>query len=363
MIAKQSQRFAYLDGMRGVAILAVVAGHWGSQYTPIGRGGYIGVDVFFVISGFVITTVIWRQDGGGSLRSRWVGFLGRRLKRLYPALLGLVVLAPILCFLFPDSPFAPDEVMRRATLSAVQSTWALEIQGQSMDPFRQTWSLAIEWMFYLVWPVLLYVVRDRGLSSTRVAKWAASAAGVLYLGSAVLLEGRAFYFAPVPRFGELLVGAALALWFVERPVSVARRNWMDVLSLVGLGSLVIWVLVAEGPFTWQAPMVGIPLAVAVSFGLVWHGYRSTPGVVHRVLSSGPLSLVGRVSYSLYLWHWMPIYLLDKDAMPLPMPALAAIGVLGAAGLTTLSYLLLERPFTHSRGEALSPHTAVVPTRV
>lgn len=357
MTAPHTQRFAYLDGLRGVAIFAVVAGHWGSQYTSIGRGGYIGVDIFFVLSGFVITTVIWHQRGADSLRTRWASFMVRRLKRLYPALLGLVVLAPVLCALFPESPFTPQEVVHRAALSAVQGTWVLEIQGQSVDPFRQTWSLAIEWMFYLLWPIFVYAARDRDLCAARVARWAVAAAAVLYAGSAALLEGRAFYFAPVPRFGEMLVGAALALWFIEHPGTAARRDWVDIAGVAGLGSLVLWVLFANGPFSWQASLVGIPLAVAVTLGVVWHGYRSTPGILHRLLSSGPVSLVGRVSYSLYLWHWMPIYLLDKDALPLPMPVLAAIGVLGAAGLTALSYVLLERPFTHSRGDALAPRAS------
>ena len=141
-------RFDYLDGIRAVAIAAVLALHWFSWYVPLFHGGVIGVDLFFVLSGFIITTMLWRTPSG------WVPFMRRRLSRLYPALIGLVVGSVVLYAAAPWAPIGPVEVAKRGVLVLTQlsSPYAAQQEGSlwlpELQPFGQTWSLAVEWYFY-----------------------------------------------------------------------------------------------------------------------------------------------------------------------------------------------------------------------
>src|SRR6478609_8544526 len=133
-------RFDYLDGIRAVAIAAVLALHWFSWYVPLFHGGVIGVDLFFVLSGFIITTVLWRGSTG------YGSFVRRRLVRLYPALLGLVLGSVLLYAVVPSAPVDPVEVARRGVLVLTQasSVWAAEQDGSlwlpDLQPFGHTWS-------------------------------------------------------------------------------------------------------------------------------------------------------------------------------------------------------------------------------
>ncbi|WP_309648193.1 acyltransferase [Nocardioides sp.] len=351
-------RFGYLDGVRGLAIAAVICVHWGYQYTPIGGGGYLGVDVFFVLSGFVITMVLWRSRETGSLPTLWWSFIVRRVRRLYPALVGLAVLGPALWAVTPGTPLPVSTVVERAGLVLAQVTWVGELDGV-MDPFRQTWSLGIEWLFYLVWPVVLMSAKRRGVRPLQLAKASAVVALALYAGSALLLDTRVFYFLPPARFGQILVGAALALWFVERPPTVRSRPRGQAVLALSLVAFIVYVLIGPGPFGNGPRIVGVPLATTVAVLLIHHGYATTAGPVHRFLGSGPVTGLGRISYSLYLWHWLPLFLLDKDELGLPLPVVGLIGLTLVALMTTLSYRFLELPFMRSRSDALAPRTPAI----
>ncbi|WP_341924180.1 acyltransferase [Nocardioides psychrotolerans] len=347
-------RFGYLDGIRGLAIAAVICVHWGYQYTPLGGGGYLGVDVFFVLSGFVITMVLWRSRDTGALPSRWWSFIVRRVRRLYPALVGLAVLGPLLWAVTPGTPLPLSTVVERAALVLAQVTWVSEMDGVVMDPFRQTWSLGVEWLFYLIWPIVLMAAKDRGIRAGGLAWAAAVAALALYLGSALLLDTRVFYFLPPARFGQILVGAALALWFVERPPHVRPRPLGLAVLLVSMAAFAVYVVVGPDPFGNGPRTVGVPLATTVAVLLIHHGYATADGPLHRLLGSGPVTGLGRISYSLYLWHWLPLFLLDKDELGLPLPVVGLMGLTLVVVMTTLSYRFLELPFMRSRSDALAP---------
>ena len=139
-----SGRVDYLDGIRAVAIGAVLALHWFSWYTPFFHGGSIGVDVFFVLSGFIITTMLWRAPVTGTWSATLRSFLGRRVVRLYPALLGLVIGCIVLYSVVPWAPYSPLEVVRRGGLVLVQGSavWAADQHGSfwlpGLQPFGQT---------------------------------------------------------------------------------------------------------------------------------------------------------------------------------------------------------------------------------
>ncbi|HEU5038903.1 MAG TPA: acyltransferase [Nocardioides sp.] len=349
-------RFDYLDGIRAVAIAAVLALHWASWYVPVFHGGSVGVDVFFVLSGFIITTMLWRTPTG------WVPFLRRRVVRLYPALLGLVLGALVLYAVVPWAPDSPGEVARHGALVVTQTTsvWAAGQSGSlwlpGLEPFGQTWSLAVEWYFYLLWPLAVVAARRRGWTAHRLAVVCGVVAAAAYLVS-LPLGTFPFYFGPSARFGELLAGAALALaqQHAGRPQPGRHATTASIVALAAIAAYA-----ALGP-SGHSPLyryVGVPVAVAGAVVLIHTGYGASAGPVHRLLAHPWLAAVGRSSYSLYLWHVVP-FLLLADA-PAPKPVLGLVAVASAVALTWLSYRVLERPFLRARSDVLAPRATAGP---
>ncbi|WP_370247920.1 acyltransferase family protein [Nocardioides sp.] len=353
-------RVAYLDGIRGAAILAVLGVHWVVPYAPIGGGGYLAVDVFFVLSGFIITTVLWRSRGTGTVRAQWTAFTRNRVRRLYPPLLALIVVAPIATALLPFSDVGVGTALKNSGLALVQLTWLSEAMDVMADPLRQTWSLAIEWYFYLLWPIAVFAARRAGWTPRRLAAWSLGVAAVLY-ASMLPWDGLIFYFTPPGRFAEILVGAALALIAIEHGGVLPRRRWVEIASLVTMGLTAVYMLVTD--WHYSEPIVrfaGAPFAVAMTVLILCAGQHEGP--TRWLLTRPPLTAVGRCSYSLYLWHWLPVFLMDKDKMDLPGPVLGVIGVTAAIALTWLSYRFLELPFLGSQAKNLAPQAAGAPPR-
>ncbi len=349
----ETGRFAYLDGIRAVAIGAVLALHWVSWYVPLFHGGSIGVDVFFVLSGFIITTLLWRTPG---TRGAWGRFVRRRVTRLYPALVGLVAGSVVLYAAVPWAPDDPLEVARRGVvvLTQASSLWAAGQSGSlwlpGLQPFGQTWSLAVEWYFYLLWPVLVLLARRRGWSATRLARVSLAGAVACYALS-LPLPTFPFYFGPTARFGELLVGAALALALQDgrlRP----RAGTARVAPVLALAAIAAYALLGPDGHSPLYRYVGVPVAVVGAVVLVRSGYAGAAGPVQRLLAHPWPAAVGRASYSLYLWHVVP-FLLLQDA-PAPKLVLGPIAVVAALALTWLSYRFLERPFLRGRSDVLAP---------
>ncbi len=357
-VTTHTGRYDYLDGLRAIAIGSVLSLHWLAWYVPFFHGGSIGVDVFFVLSGFIITTMLWRSSGV-TLLGEWWSFIRRRVLRLYPALLGLVLVTVTLYAAVPFAPLDATEVVRRGLLALGQVT-SLYAAGESgslwlpaLHPFSQTWSLAIEWYFYLLWPLAVIGARRIGWSASRLAGASVVAAAALYVAS-LPLPAFWFYFGPSARFAELLVGSALALWFQSQ--GVPTRQWrsatfVSVALLVAIGGYCLFGPGGASPvYRW----VGIPLTVVATVTLIHTGYGNPGGPAHRLLSHPWLATVGRHSYSLYLWHVVPMLLLE-DAWPaLPKPVVGAIAVALTVVLTIASYRLLEAPFMRPRSDVLSP---------
>ena len=344
-------RFAHLDGIRGVAILCVLALHWFSWYSPFFHGGSVGVDVFFVLSGFIITSLLWRSTPG------WGAFLRRRALRLYPALVGLVAGSLVLTAVVPWAPWSLGDVSGRGLLVLVQgsSIWAAGQHGSfwlpGLQPFGQTWSLAVEWYFYLLWPGLVLLARRRGWSTRGFTRGCLAAAGICYL-VALPLPAAWFYFGPLSRVAELLVGAAL-IGLLERAPARTVPSWQPVAALAGLAACA---LLGPDGHSVLYRLVAVPVAVAGAVVLIRNGYAGGAGLASRLLTHRWLSGLGRVSYSLYRWHIVPFLLLADAPDRLPKVVLGIIAVAAAAGLTALSYLLLERPFLRPRSDLLRPRT-------
>jgi peptidoglycan/LPS O-acetylase OafA/YrhL len=141
-------RIDYLDGIRAMAIVAVLVVHWLGSQVPAGLGGYIGVDIFFVLSGYIITTILWRSRSQQSIHRQWGRFILRRVRRLYPALLGMIVGTLLLFALVPGAPIGLEDLFPMAGLAIVQGySFFAAAQLGPLGPFAVTWSLAVEWMF------------------------------------------------------------------------------------------------------------------------------------------------------------------------------------------------------------------------
>ena len=347
-------RIAYLDGVRAVAIVAVLGVHWINGYVPIAPGGYIGVDIFFVLSGYIITRILWRAAAGGetTIWQDYTRFLIQRVRRLYPALTAFIMLALVIIAVADPwmlATSALDGLIAEAQGMAIY----LAAGGTGAIQFGHAWSLANEWYFYLIWPVILLSAAKRGVLPAQLARWTSAVAVALYVVS-LLTPSKWFYFGPTARSAQILVGGAAALFLLARAQARLPSAVAAIIGASGLAIAVAWTVLGSHEFSLYYRFVGYPIATVAALGLIIAGSLSESGPVFRLLSLRPVAYLGRISYSLYLWHLLPMQVLDKDDMPgVPMYLIAAAGVTFAITATLASYYLLERPFIRSKAVFLN----------
>src|SRR5438045_534304 len=332
-----------VDGLRGIAVVPVVLYHYG---VPGFGGGFVGVDVFFVISGYLITELIYAEMRAG--RFSIVHFYERRIRRIFPALFALLFFVTIAAsvLLFP-----------RDLRQYAKSLWATAVFGSNFSFWRQagyfdtaadlkpilhTWSLAVEEQFYLVWPAILFglVYLGRAVSRWRMIVVICTILVLSLAESVRELQSAptaAFYLLP-SRMWELMLGAVLAVADLPRTGSLMIRNALATAGLV----LIAWAVCtynADTPFPALA-------AVAPCLGAALLIYTGEEGgtAPSRILSTGFLVFVGLISYSLYLWHW-PLYVFARYYIDRPLsPPLAITLMLVSVLLGWLSYRFVEQPF-------------------
>lgn len=294
--------FLGLDGLRGIAVLAVLGYHFGAAFLT---GGYLGVDVFFVISGFVVTRNLVRLMN----ESDWAqGFYVRRVSRLYPVL--LVFLVALAVFWLVDGVFAGDSVIAIASGALMSYNLALVYFGAEAEGPLHLWSLGVEWHFYLLAPLLLAVGGRRLAPLTRAIGLLAIAGLIAAVRLILLLtdsvDSLTIYLHTLTRLDGLLIGCAIALAPLPLLASIPVRRVMGLLLAGMLAAMVIgpaWGLRAPVTLGLVVPLVGaltagITIAVINDRGQGSHRPRT-----QTLLESPVLMWAGQRSYSLYLWHY------------------------------------------------------------
>lgn len=310
-----------LQGLRAIAVLLVIAFHAGAPLP----GGFVGVDIFFVISGFVITLSILRSvtpSGKVPIRE----FLIRRFRRLFPTLV-LVVTATLLIsglVLFPLDPLRDTSITALASVLSVANVVLPLVSGDYFDdttlinPLLHTWSLSVEGQFYLLFPLILAIslwLNRRRVLSLSIFAWligvlSALTLMVITIGSMQsdyvldsLLWG---FYSPLGRFWEFGVGILLAIWSQRDKIKMGRFSSIS-FALVGFG-LITYSAVFAGNAA-DFPNATTILPVAGAGAVIAAGFGKTTGS-HFLLGSTPMQWIGDRSYSLYLWHWPIITLLN-----------------------------------------------------
>lgn len=348
-----------LDGIRAIAVMAVLVFHGSAPWLP---GGFLGVDVFFVLSGFLITSILLHEVETTG-RISFKRFYLRRARRLLPALLGVLVFTAILALIFAHDSAARVQSDIFASLAYV-TNWTNIFSGQSYfeaigrPPMLQhLWSLAVEEQFYVVWPaVMLFAYRWRNrFGVRRVAMIGAVASTVLMavLSFAMSMPGdndaSRLYFGSDTHAMTILMGAALATAW--RPAALPKRlapGPTAAMTLIGIGSLfaVIWTFVNvdetstmlyRGGFLVFAGLVAVLIAVTTHPAIA----------AGKLLGVQPLRYLGQRSYGLYLWHW-PIFMITRPGIDIGWTGLAAFIFQMTLTLIAaeLSYRFLEMPIRH-----------------
>ena len=335
-----------IDGLRAVAVLLVLAAHFRTHFS----GGYIGVDVFFVISGYLISAAILKEMADGTFSI--ANFYERRVRRIFPALIVMLLGTTAMAwrYLFPVELTAFARSLLAAIFS-VSNFWFWHQAGyfsapSALNPLLHTWSLAVEEQFYLFFPIFLVAIRrvaprrlKRSILFVAAATFALSVFYVRHDASA------AFFFSPL-RAWELLVGTIVSQRYLP---AVRSANGRNLASFAGIALIFFPALryTAETPFPgWAAlpPSLGAALIIA--------GGETGTSLIGRLLSLRPIAFVGLMSYSLYLWHWPVLVFQNIARMVAPLPdqdrrlklALFAISML----LGYLSWRFVETPFRKGR---------------
>ena len=352
------ERIPALDGIRAVAILAVVAYHAG---VPGAGGGFVGVDVFFVLSGFLITGILLKdaESGGISL----VDFYARRARRLVPALTLMLLVVNAASWLW-----VPEVVSLRVTAT---STVASSLFGQNFyqltrhadyfedpgyqNPLLHAWSLSVEEQFYAVWPLLLiaavYAAKRfgaRALPLVTIATITLLSLALVVLGD---LNPMVVFYSPLSRAWELGAGAVLACVLTHR-----RESVPNVVGAIGLLGVIASVVVLDDSITTAPWKMLLPVLATVA--LIVDARLAPRSVTNRVLSAAPLVWIGERSYGWYLWHFPALVIGQRVLGTSPLATLSLIAL--SLVVAHVSYRFVELPIRRQqiRFLASTPRTLI-----
>jgi len=348
-----------IEGLRAVAVIAVVLGHAGA---PFMRGGYVGVDVFLVISGFLITSYLW-QEAATTGRVGIGAFYARRALRLLPAAVLVIAVTLLATWLWLPASRLRSVALDAVTAAAYGLNIRLAAQGAdyfaadgALSPLRHLWTLAVEEQFYLLWPVLLAASAiwfgRRPRHGRPAHRWwpAVAVAGLLAIASFATAVAQTVsspswaFFGPAARIWELAVGALLAL--CAHRLSALPRAATSTLSWSGLAAVVASAVL----YTEATPYPGLAALVPVAgtAAVIAAGCARTDSGVQRALSSGLGQGIGRLSYSWYLWHW-PVLVIAPVLFGLELrTGQGVVLAIWSLVLAAVTYLVVEDPVRTGR---------------
>ena len=366
MVMQRTHYIPGIDGLRALAVLSVIAFHLRSSLMP---GGFTGVDVFFVISGYVVSGSLVRSEAVGFWRFA-LEFYRRRIFRIYPALVVCLILGAALQTLLIPESWLSSTSSRTAiyaffgcsNLALVWFNDGYFSPRVEFNSFTHTWSLAVEEQFYLIFPVLLYFwMRSRGQHRLQraAADWLLPIIVVIsFIWSAIettQAPQHAYYLLP-SRFWELGLGALLNRCHLQSKLLATSRGAASTclsLGLLVLAAGFLWSNATHFPFPYALlPATGSLLVIA---GLA--GGALTGRSVADILTNRFARYIGRQSYSLYLWHW-PVLVLFRWTVGLESVVNSWLALMLIACLSLLSYYLVERPFRRGVLPGLQPALAV-----
>ncbi|WP_328609731.1 acyltransferase [Amycolatopsis sp. NBC_00345] len=346
-----------LDGLRGLAILGVLLFHTG--HLP---GGFLGVDLFFTLSGYLITDLLLREvrsTGGVSL----VAFWGRRVRRLVPALAAMLVGVTVLVWVVGPPDLVRTTLSDGPWVQANLANWHLLAESASYwdrfgSPrvFEHLWSIAVEEQFYLVWPLLLLIIVRCGRRrlDSRVLMLAGVVSAVSLLLMIMLVDPAdptRVYTGTDTRAFSLVLGAMVATRPVRALLARVTGRWAGVVTgvlVAGIGTA--WALVDGDGSLWlyEGGLFALSAAAALLIGLC---VQTPDSAVAKALAWRPARWLGLVSYSLYLWHWPVIVLLSPQRTGLTGWAWTAVVFAVSIGVAAVSKYLIEDPIRFRAGWA------------
>lgn len=339
-----------IDGLRTVAVVPVVLFHLG--VSGVG-GGFVGVDVFFVISGYLITRVLLDdlQNGPPTFRAYLFNFYERRVRRIFPALFAMIAITT-LAF---SAAMMPRDFARlgRSVIAAVlsQSNVLFYLESSYFDtlsefkPLLHTWSLAVEDQFYIAFPLLLYIAyrqsRRRLLATLAIVALASFA----WSAFAVYSAPSATFYLPGTRAWELLLGSLLAAGAVP---AIRRNGAREAVALAG-AALIAWGVFALSKADPFPGLNALPPCLGAAL-IIWSGAGGST-IVGRLLSMAPMRGIGLISYSLYLWHWPVLVFVRYVSLGEPSSADMLLAAAASVALAYLSWHFVERPFRRPSGHS------------
>jgi len=335
-----------IEGLRALAIVPVVVFHAWPALLP---GGFVGVDVFFVISGYLITTLLLQRLVAGSYSI--ASFYAARIRRIFPALFTmLVIVAPACWLLLEPEPLHEFARLLGATGLFLSNHELYRTTGYfegaaELKPLLHTWSLAVEEQYYIVFPPLLALLWRywrRGIGAVLLLAGLVSLAWCLWLMARN--PEQAFFAAPARAF-ELMIGSSLGWWMGRSQATPQRPAWVD--ALVGWTALVVLLAtlgLIRADHAFPGPAALWPCLATAA--LIWVG-STRRALATRWLSAAPLRWIGAQSFSLYLWHWPVLVLTRHLLLDQPTPLQAGLAVMLSVALAWASLRWVEAPIRRS----------------
>ncbi len=323
-----------IDGLRAVAIIPVIMFHLNFDWIV---GGYLGVDVFFVISGYLISLIILREFNEGKFL--FTNFWSRRIRRIFPAMLTMVFVTLCVTWFmgFKGAHPALGEQSVFALLSAANIFFWInssDYWGTSAEafPLLHTWSLSVEEQFYLFFPIAIYITHKFFANRINWLLYIVSIVSLLIFFWAIERYPNANFYLLPSRVWELSFGAILAQLSISNKIPNLSDRW----AIIGVALIVIGYLFVPS----QSPAVVLP--VIGTWLIIAYG---NSGFMYRFLILPPIVLIGRLSYSLYLWHW-PVIVINKEFLEVQISTVGQILIIIALSIS--SYYLIERPARYAK---------------